>query len=539
VSSVRDTFYGIARELGMTRIFSNPGSTEVPLLVDMPDDFEFVLALHEGSVVGLATGWAIGRGEPALVLLHTTAGLGNAVGALATARVNRAPLVVLVGQQDRRHLHQEPFLTGRLSGLAGQYPVWVGEPAHAADVPSLVQRAYHEAQIHRGPALVIVPMNDWSVPMPSGRFTSPTRMRSTVATNQTDRLEVAELLTAARSPVIVVGAGADHADTWSALTKIAKKSGAPVWQEAFGARAGFPQDHPSFAGHLPASRSGVREALAGHDLVLVVGAPSLRQYQYEEGELYSARTRVVVVTDDYDEAAHSVANLAVVAPLPQFCKGLAAVLLESGRSAPQTQRPMPLPASESGNLEPADVFRELAQRLPAESTIVEESPSSRSLLQDLLPARAPLGYLSAAMGGLGFALPASTGLKMALPRRPVVAIVGDGSSQYSIQALWSAHRYDVGVLFVVLSNGGYRIMDVLAAKAGGPGPWPGFADVSIRDLGAAYGCKTHSVATLDELTEVLDELAQILPTMTEPVLLDVVLGGRPDARAAAHRRGHE
>ena len=102
--TVRDATFDVFRRRGLTTMFSNPGSTEVPFLAGLPDDLRFVLALHEGSVVGLATGYAIGRGEPALALLHTTAGLGNAVGALATARVNRAPLVVLVGQQDRRHL---------------------------------------------------------------------------------------------------------------------------------------------------------------------------------------------------------------------------------------------------------------------------------------------------------------------------------------------------------------------------------------------------------------------------------------------------
>ncbi len=119
------------RRRGLTTLFANPGSTEVPFLTGLPDDFDFVLGLHEGSVVGLATGWAIGRGEPALVLLHTTAGLGNAVSALATARVNRAPLVVVVGQQDRRHLAYEPFLAGRLAGLGGDYPVRVEQPVRA------------------------------------------------------------------------------------------------------------------------------------------------------------------------------------------------------------------------------------------------------------------------------------------------------------------------------------------------------------------------------------------------------------------------
>ena len=100
--TVRDAAFEVMRRRGMTTIFANPGSTEIAFLVDLPDDLRFVLALHEASVVGLATGWAIGRDAPAFVNLHTTAGLGNAVGALATARVNRAPLVVLVGQQDRR-----------------------------------------------------------------------------------------------------------------------------------------------------------------------------------------------------------------------------------------------------------------------------------------------------------------------------------------------------------------------------------------------------------------------------------------------------
>src|SRR5450759_3224971 len=102
----------------------------------------------------MATGFALGRNEPALALLHTTAGLGNAVAALATARVNRAPLVVLVGQQDRRHLALEPFLAGRLHGLAGDYPVWREQPARAQDVPGALGRARHESVTARGPALV-------------------------------------------------------------------------------------------------------------------------------------------------------------------------------------------------------------------------------------------------------------------------------------------------------------------------------------------------------------------------------------------------
>jgi len=108
--TIRDATFDVFRRRGLTTLFANPGSTEVPFLTGLPDDLRFVLALHEGSVIGLATGHAIGCGEPALALLHTTAGLGNAVGAIATARANRAPLVIVVGQQDRRHLVFERFL---------------------------------------------------------------------------------------------------------------------------------------------------------------------------------------------------------------------------------------------------------------------------------------------------------------------------------------------------------------------------------------------------------------------------------------------
>src|SRR3954454_12628174 len=164
--TVRDATFDLLRRRGLDVLFANPGSTEVPFLTDLPDDLRFVLALHENAVVGLASGWAIARDAPALVLLHTTAGLGNAVGALATARVNRAPLVVIVGQQDRRHLASEPFLAGKLHGLAGEYPVWVDQPVRPQDVPGAIARAVHESVTGSGPALVIVPMNDWLEPAP-------------------------------------------------------------------------------------------------------------------------------------------------------------------------------------------------------------------------------------------------------------------------------------------------------------------------------------------------------------------------------------
>jgi benzoylformate decarboxylase len=527
--TVRDATFAVLREHGLTTLFANPGSTEVPLLAGLPADLRFVLGLHEGSVVGMATGWAIGAGRPAFVLLHTTAGLGNAVGALATARVNRAPLVVVVGQQDRRHLALEPFLAGRLDGLAGEYPVWVRAPVRAQDVPGAVARAHHEAITGRGPALVIVPMDDWLQPAgdPAERA-APARVLGADEAGDDAVAELAALLDGARAPALVVGAGADTPACWSALVALAERLGCPVWQEAFGARAGFPQDHPQFAGHLPADRARLREALDGHDAVLTVGAPVFRQYPFAPGPLVAPGTRVGLVTDDPAEAHRSPADLAVLAPPAAVCRALAARVGDRGATraaeAPAPAGPpAPPPPGPGEPLRAAHVFAALAARLPPDAVVVEETPSSRPALHAHLPARAPLGFLSAAMGGLGFALPGATGVRMACPDRPVVALVGDGSALYAVQALWSAARYRAGVLFVVLANGRYAIMDRLAERQGAEGPWPAFEDIDVAALAAGLGCPARRIADHGELLRVLDEVVPGLAERDEPLVLDVAV----------------
>jgi benzoylformate decarboxylase len=523
--TVRDATIDVLRARGLTTIFGNPGSTEVPFLAGLPDDVRFVLALHEASVVGLATGWAIARDEPAFALLHTTAGLGNAVGALATARVNRAPVVVLVGQQDRRHLAFEPFLAGRLHGLAGEYPVWVDQPARAQDVPGAIAHASHEAATHRGPALVIVPMDDWGAPADEEReHAAPARVVRAAAADPAAVEELVAFLAAARAPALVVGAGADDRETWAALVELAERLVAPVFQESFGARAGFPQDHRLYAGVLPADRPRLREKLAPHDALLVVGAPAFRQSPYTPGRFTEAGTRIALVGDNVDEVHRSPADLAVPAPPAAVCRALAQRVPARDGAQHEPFRPPPAPATPGAGepLRAGHVLSALAERLPRDAVVVEEAPVDRPEIHERLLAREPLGYLSAAMGGLGFALSGATGVRMALPARPVVAVVGDGSALYGIQALWSAAHYRVGVLFVILANGGYAIMDRLAERHGAAGPWPGF-DVDIAGLARAQGCAAQRIVEHDALLEALDDVVPELASREEPVLLDVAI----------------
>ncbi len=521
--TVRDAALDVLRERDLTTLFANPGSTEVPFLVGLPDDFEFVLALHESSVVGIATGYALVRSEPAIALLHTAAGLGNAVAAIATARVNRAPLVILVGQQDRRHLAHEPFLAGRLLGLAGDYPVWVEQPIRPQQLPGSISRAWHEATTARGPALVIVPMDDWLEPASDEDepIAAPDTLVRSAAADPAAVAALAAMLETAERPAIVAGSGADDEVTWAALGEIADKLGAPVWQESFGSRGGFPQDHPRFAGHLPADRTRLRETLGPHDVVLVVGAHAFRQYPYIPGSFAPAGTRVAVLTDEPAEAHRSSAELAVLAPLPATTAELAAVLVARAVEQPEPRTPEPAGARHNP-LSPADVFSGLAERLPKDAVILEESPSSRPELLAALSGRAPFGFVSTAAGVLGFALPAAIGIRMGDPRRrPVVAAIGDGSALYSFQGLWSAAHYGVGPLFVILKNGGYAVMDRLAEAQGGGSAWPSFPDIDFCALAGSLGCPARRVTTPDELEATFDEVIPGLGDSDEPLLLEI------------------
>jgi benzoylformate decarboxylase len=523
--TVRDAAFEVLRRLELTTIFSNPGSTEVPFLAGLRDDLRFVLGLHEGSVVAMAAGHAIARGAPALALLHSTPGLGNAVAALATARANRAPLVVLVGQQDRRHLALDPFLAGYLEGLAGEYPVWSHQPARAQDVPGAIVRAYHEAVTGRGPAVVIVPMDDWLAPAPEPHETlGPARLLRSAGPDPVAVDALAGLVAQARAPAIVAGAGADGAAGWAALRALAERLACPVFQEPFGGQAGFPQDHPLFAGHLPARRARLRETLAPHDVVLVVGTGALRQYPFDEGPLVRESTRLAVVTQDPDEAHRSPVELAVLGDPAAICAALAAAVdARPDGAGPRLRRPEPPePPADGEPLRAGHVLAALAERLPRDAILVEETPSSRPELHARVAATAPLGFVSA-MGMLGFALPAAIGLRMASPDRPVLTVVGDGSSLYQIQALWSAARYRVGVLFVVLANGGYAIMDRLAERNGGTGPWPAIDSVDIGAMARALGCDAVRVETHADLLARLDADLATLAERETPLVLEVAI----------------
>jgi acyl-CoA reductase-like NAD-dependent aldehyde dehydrogenase/thiamine pyrophosphate-dependent acetolactate synthase large subunit-like protein len=462
--SVTEVVFDFLRRQGMTRIFGNPGSTEIPMFADLPEDFSYVLGLQEASVVFMADACAQITGQAQFVNLHSAAGLGNAMGAVYNAYRDRAPLVIVTGQQSRALLPHDPFLFNESPAeLPKPYVKWAIEPARAADVPAAIAKAYYIAmQPPRGPVLVSVPLSDWdetAQPLPEreieGAFAPPPEALD----------KLARRLDAAREPVIVVGPAVDADGAWHATVRLAERLQAQVWASPKSPRASFPERHPLFAGFLPAVQPGIVNCLKGADFVLVLGAPVFTYHFPGTGDHVPTGAELCLVSDDPKQTAGAAVGSAMLSNMKLAAEGLAARVRQRAiRTEPVRARPGRAPMTLGiGN----DLFYQtLAELRSPDSILVEEAPSSHDALHDYFPILRPNGFLATASGCLGFGLAAGVGAALTNPEKPVICVVGDGSSLYTIQALWSAAEYDADILIVVLNNGGYRVLEAIAAKGG-------------------------------------------------------------------------
>ncbi|HZY64647.1 MAG TPA: benzoylformate decarboxylase [Rubrobacteraceae bacterium] len=515
--TVREAVIDLLRHFGMTTIFGNPGSTELPFLRDFPEDFRYVLGLQEASVLGMAEGYARGTGNATLINLHTAPGLGNAMGAMVTAYQDKTPLIVTAGQQDRRHVALEPLLTGKLVELAQPYVKRSYEPPRAEDVPFEMQRAYHTAMQHpQGPVLLSIPMDDWDAKV------EPPAIREVSYRTAPDPeaiQSIAEGLAGARSPALVVGPGMARTGTFDGVVALAEKLNAAVWQEPICALSGFPQNHRLFQGHLPAAQKAMAGKLSPYDVVLVLGAPVFTYYPYVPGPVVEDGTRVFQITEDPEEAARAAIGESAVGDLAQAMRGLADLLPESSRSVPPERGPAQTPEA-SEPMSVAYAMHAISEVLPEAPVIVDESTSSKGSLHEHVRVDEPEGHHTSAAGGLGFGIPASVGLKLALPERAVVCVIGDGSSMYSIQALYTAARYEVAVPILVINNSGYSILKGFRDAIGVQDvPGLDLPDIDIVQIARGFGCEGVRVEKPEDLRPTLERAL----VSEEPYVVDIAV----------------
>ena len=496
--TVRQAVLQLLRSFRMTTIFGNPGSTELPLFLDFPSDFRYVLGLQEAVVLGMADGYAQATHNAAFVNLHSAAGVGHAMGNLFTAHKNRTPLVVTAGQQARSILPFEPFLySAQATELPKPYVKWSVEPARAQDVPLAIARAYYTAMLPpRGPVLVSIPADDWTV------MTDPVEPRAVSTGIRAEPALLArlgEMLDACQRPAFVIGAAVDRDGAWHEAVALAERHGARVYVAPMSGRCGFPEDHRLFAGFLPAMRERIVQLLGGHDLVFAIGAPAFTYHVEGQGPHLPAGAQLVQLVEDPAVAAWAPLGLSVVASLRLGLQDLLARPAPATRPLPAPREPRPevAPPAEGERLSTAYVLQTLAALRPRASVVVEEAPTARPVMQRYLPILEPDTFYTMCSGGLGHSLPAAVGV--ALARRDagnterVIALIGDGSAMYAIQALWSAAQLALPITVVILKNRRYAALrdfaGVFGYKPEDPVAGTELPDLSFVKLAEAQGMR--------------------------------------------------
>ncbi|WP_439383960.1 benzoylformate decarboxylase [Amycolatopsis lexingtonensis] len=485
--TVLDATRELLRELGLTTVFGNPGTTEVPFLTDWPDDFDYILGLQESAVVAMADAYSQATRQAVLVNLHSAGGVGHGLGSLFNAYRNRTPLIIVAGQQNRALLPHDPFL-GAMEApeFPKPYVKWSIEPACAEDVPAALARAYHVAtQAPSGPVFVSVPADDWTATTERPIVSRP-RIRGFAPDPEAVDELVAALETAQR-PAIVVGGAVDQDGAVVEAVALAERLNAGVWVAPMSYRCSFPEDHPLFQGFLDPERGAVSDKLAAHDLVVVLGAPAFT-YHVERGRGEAPLPPLFIVSDDEQILARAFEGTGIRATPKLGIRALLNVIERSTRPAP---KPLERPAKPSEEKLTGElVYSTLAEVLPDNAIVVEETPSHRGILHDHLPITAlDTGFLTMASGTLGYGVPGAVGAALARPDRKVVGVVGDGSSMYGIQALWTAARQELPVTILIMDNTEYAAVRILGETIGGAKlPGTELGGIDFAALAASMGC---------------------------------------------------
>ncbi|WP_272574261.1 benzoylformate decarboxylase [Providencia sp. PROV259] len=517
--TIRQVTFDLLRKLDITTVFGNPGSTEETFLKDFPSDFRYIQTLQEASAVAAADGYAQGMRKVAMVNVHTSAGLSNAMSNILTAYMNRTPLIITAGNQTREMLLMEPWLTNiEPETLPKPWVKWSYQPVRAEDVPAAFMRAYAMAlQPPAGPVFLSIPLDDWDKPA----LAQEAVVRSVPQRIGYDPVRLQEFATAlsnAKNPVLIYGSAIARGQGWDIGIKLAEKLNVPVWAAPASERPPFPETHPLYAGGLPFATKPLSEKLEGHDLAIVIGAPVFRYYPYVAGSYIPEKLRLLHITDDPIEAGRAPVGDSLLSDAVLALEGLINLVAPRAASNSVVKQPhglAPHPAapeqtSQNSILSATELFRTLREVSPKETVLVEESPSNLGELHREWPIESPDSFYTFASGSLGWNLPASVGIALAERdsgrHRPVMAIIGDGSMQYSIQGLWSAAQQNLPIVFIIVKNNEYAILKSFAVLEETPGvPGLDIPNLDIVALGKGYGCTAVRAETVEDVKKTCEE----------------------------------
>jgi benzoylformate decarboxylase len=477
----RSAFLALLKDEGITHLFGNPGTTELPVMHALKDhpDLTYVMAMQESLVVAIADGYSRASGRLVACNVHVAPGLGNAMGSLYNAQFTGTPMILTAGQQEQGHGLMEPLLYGPLVRMAEPLVKWAVEVTRLEDLPRIVRRAAKIATTPpTGPVFISLP-GDILNAEAGIDLGSSTRVDARVKPADDALNALVERILKAQRPVIVAGDEIVKSDALKEAAELAETLGCPAYQQSIAYGAHFLSESPCYVGPLSRTQTQTRDVLAPYDLMIAIGSDPLRMSVYSETDpLPDSMTIVQFGLVDWDMGKNYSAEIALKADVKETLRALIPALKAKGGTALQERAKQGLAAlapnnwtarrktlieqlSKRGDRSPIDpeyLTYQMVEALPDNAILVDEGLTSSRQLPALRPFRSRYDYHALASGGIGWGLPASVGVSIANPDRPTVCFSGDGSAMYSIQSLWTAAHQKLPLNVVIANNGGYRII---------------------------------------------------------------------------------
>jgi benzoylformate decarboxylase len=546
----RSAFLALLKDEGVTHLFGNPGTTELPIMHALKDhpDLTYVMAMQESLVVAIADGFARASGKLVACNVHVAPGLGNAMGSLYNAKFTGTPMILTAGQQEQGHGLTEPLLYDPLVPIAQPLVKWAVEVTRLEDLPRIVRRAAKIATTApTGPVFISLPgdilNNEAGIDLGAS-----TRIDTAVRPSDAALEALAERILKAKRPVLLCGPEIVASDALEVVAELSETIGCPAYQSSAPYGAHFLSERPCFMGALSREQKQVRETLDPYDLLVVLGSDVLRMSVWSEVDPMPAHMRTVQVgLVDWEIGKNYPAEMAIKADVRETVAALLPVLQKRGGkelaacakkavaglagSSWSAKRERLVASIAKGKADRPINYDwmtwRLVESLPKNAILVHEGLTSARHLTSLYPFRDRYGFHALASGGIGWGLPAAVGVQLAHPDRPVTAIIGDGSAMYSVQALWTAAHHKLPMTYVICNNGGYRIIKQRLLSFHGDDNYVGmdFKDPAIDWVGLAtsLGMRAQRITEPAELDEALKTACT---GRNGPTLLDVVVDGR-------------
>jgi len=544
----RSAFISLLKDEGVTHLFGNPGTTELPIMHALTDhpDLTYVLGLQESLVVAMADGFTRASGKLAACNVHVAPGLGNAIGSIYNAKFAGTPMIITAGQQEQGHGLTEPLLYAPLVPIAQPVVKWAVEVTRLEDLPRIVRRAAKVAMTPpTGPVFISLPGDilnaEAGIELGEG-----TRIDAAVRPSDAALGALANRLLAAERPALICGPELVTADALGEAARLAEALGAPAYQQTVPYGAHFLSEHPAFMGALTRDQRQVRDTLAQYDLLVCIGGDVLRMSVWSPTDPLPGGMPVVQIgNDDWEIGKNYPVEMALHGDVGETLRALLPVLEAKGGPSRAARARKALDALAEKNwtatraklaaslksrastkpIDPDWLMLQIADAMPGNGIVVDEGIMTSASLLKFLPFRDRYGYFGLASGGIGWGVAGAVGVQLAHPDRPVLAVSGDGSAMYSIQALWSAAHQKLPITYLIANNGGYRIIKQRLLSFHGNDKFIGmdFKDppIDFTGLATSFGLSARRVT----------DPADVVPALREafanagPNLIEVVVEG--------------